>query len=278
VSYKHRNDEAKSKKKRKIQFNKAVKREITAYFDHYFPQGTFVSYLGKKFKKKIGVTDCSPKKRCYDSHNGTDFSGLGDQDVYSVGHGKVIYTSSFDKETHLCTKSETTYGCILIIEYNHPDIENPLVGLYGHLEKIYVDAGDMVTPASVIGDMGATGCPGCGVHLHYGMLQATAVNAQGAQALKSLSAQPVETWEDFIRSLPPLPEALVGQSSQQALQSKALTIRPYCTYNAPYGVRYKFIDPFGWQKKKKVDPWNQSTNDAGEKIGCSTENYYLWKY
>ncbi len=83
-------------------------------------------------------------------HPGIDFGGATGDQVKCTANGKVIWAGWYGG-----------YGnCIRIAHGNH------LETLYGHLSKIKVKVGQMVTVGDVIGAVGSTG-HSTGSHLHY---------------------------------------------------------------------------------------------------------------
>ncbi|MBI3397214.1 peptidoglycan DD-metalloendopeptidase family protein, partial [Candidatus Woesebacteria bacterium] len=147
-------------------FKSTFWEKLTASFDHTLRGGEHRPFTGATYKNPDcpnGVVGIS----CYDGHNGTDFSGSGDRDVYSVGNGGTVIFAS-DHTLDSCTPNKGGYGCVVVAQY--PDGHYVL---YAHLEKIYLNEGASLNTNIPIGYMGKTGCPSCGVHLHMGVLTQT---------------------------------------------------------------------------------------------------------
>ncbi|MBI3443286.1 M23 family metallopeptidase [Candidatus Woesebacteria bacterium] len=226
-------------------FKNGFWQRLTAAFDHVFATGTFRPFTGNTYSPSdcpSGTTGIA----CYDSHNGTDFSTVGGQEVFSVSSGTVSYVSAHGSLT--CTP-EASFGCVVIAKYS-----GNTYGLFAHLDKIFVNQGGSLNASTQIGEMGVTGCPGCGEHLHFGVLK------------------PVRGIKNSLFTF------LMGKKDWQGLLSTitstdALPYQPACTYSAPNGTQFYFSDPSGW-KGTGPDPWTQPKN----KGGCGVSSPYLWKY
>jgi murein DD-endopeptidase MepM/ murein hydrolase activator NlpD len=83
-------------------------------------------------------------------HSGIDFKGRKGDPVKSTADGKVIIAGWFQG-----------YGKCVKIRH-----KNNLETLYGHLSKVNVEVGQMVSTGQVIGKVGSTG-HSTGNHLHY---------------------------------------------------------------------------------------------------------------
>lgn len=235
------------------QFKSAFWKKLTAAFDHVLRTNIFRPFTGQTYTLRNclpGTTGIS----CYDSHNGTDFSRRGGKEVLSVADGTVVFTSEHTRRN--CTPNRGGFGCVVIVEYP----EN-IFGLYAHLNKISVDEGAEVNVNSVLGVMGNTGCPTCGVHLHFGVLKpvglATSLEMRKGYIASRMSKN---DWNDLLYQ---------ARSEQTPIPR----YRPYCTYKAPNGQRFNFQDPSGW-KGSDTDPWSMPTSEGG----CGVESPYLWKF
>lgn len=227
------------------QFKKSFWKRLTAAFDHLFKEDKFQPFTGDKYKPE----DCpsgSVGIKCYDSHNGTDFSKNPNKKVLSVANGNVIFASEHTSKT--CTPNKGGFGCVVIVEY-----PNNLFGLYAHLEKIYVTEGDPVDVNTEIAKMGNTGCPTCGKHLHFGVIKPESLSTQ---AVKSLMTK--TDWKGLLFEIK---------------QTTTPRFKPFCTYKAPNGQKFFFQDPSGWKESDK-DPWSKSK----DKGGCGIISPYLWKF
>ncbi len=212
---------------------------LTASFDHTFPAGIHRPFTGNSY------TDCVSPLSCYDSHNGTDFSHNPNENVYSVASGYTVYTSPHTDDS--CTP-ESTFGCVIIARYPGNNY-----ALYAHLDKIFVSTGDSLTQSSLIGEMGETGCPGCGEHLHFGVLRP-------AHGIKNTILSMIMSKKDW-----------AGLLSQMSSDSNPF--QAFCTYQAPNNSSFSFVDPSGWRGSDK-DPWSLPL----KKGGCGINSHYLWKF
>ena len=255
------------------QFKSAFWSTLTAAFDHELEKGIYRPFTGSTYSPK----DC-PKGvlgiLCYDSHNGTDFSAVSGSDVLSVAAGEVLYVSDFNEDTQLCVE-EKSYGCVALVEYEHPtDSNSTLVGLYAHLSKIDVEIGSTVTQNTKIGIMGKTGCKGCGVHLHFSVLKEmpSLLNIISPSLSKRMSKN---DWKTLLAELPD--EDAVQEKKLQDKDQAISSGKAYCTYNAPNGTKFSFIDPSGW-KSEETDPWSLPVDFKKKQSGCGLISPYLWRH
>lgn len=233
------------------QFNNAFNNRLTAAFDHTFRGGLFTPFTGVNYgpkECKTGQTGIT----CYDSHNGIDFDDLYNgqlyNQVYSVTQGKVIFTS--DHNTDSCIPNAGGFGCVVVVEY---PLQN-VYGLYAHLQKISVNLNDSVDENTVIGEMGKTGCPSCGKHLHFGVMQPidnTLPNTSNKMSKKD--------WGELLYTAKP---------------TQAPRYPAFCSYRAPNNQRFAFQDTSGWSLNDVPDPWSLPRNEGG----CNIISPYLWRY
>lgn len=106
------------------------------------------------------ITSYYGQRSQYEFHRGIDISGTGglNSPIYAAASGTVVQSAD------ACGKgcglwSNGTY-VIIAHGYNY-------YTYYGHLNKRYVEVGDIVTKGQVIGGMGETG-RAFGIHLHFG--------------------------------------------------------------------------------------------------------------
>jgi murein DD-endopeptidase MepM/ murein hydrolase activator NlpD len=228
-------------------FKNAFWSHMNATFDHVFKQEIFIPFTGNYYT----LADCPEGVigiSCYDSHNGVDFSRKSGNSVYSVADGVVTYTSSHEPGS-TCTPDRGGFGCVIIIHY--PNVDT--YALYAHLSEIYVNSGDLVNSSSLVGLMGNTGCPNCGIHLHFSSLLPT-------NPLSSTLAR-IMTRKDWQTTL------------YQVNPKQTQRYRPFCTYRSPNGAVLSFQDPSGWGGNG-TDPWSLLKKDGG----CGIISSYLWKY
>lgn len=223
------------------QFKSAFWDKMRALFDHAYQTEIFRPFTGDSY------SSCTNPISCYDSHNGIDFSGTGNQDVYSVSIGNVVYTSPHTNEE--CTPEPGGFGCVVIAKQT-----SGVYGLYAHLDKINVNTGDRLSASIKIGEMGATGCLGCGEHLHFGVLKPI----KNVASLLLINFMRKSDWQGLLYNIRP---------------SAAPPYPPACTYSAPNGIQFSFQDPSGWRGSDK-DPWSIPR----KKGGCGINSPYLWKF
>lgn len=229
-------------------FQTAFWARLNAAFDHYLLTGIHAPFTGASFTPVncpagvVGIT-------CYDSHNGTDFSRIGGLDVYSASSGTVLYVSEHDANT--CVPNKGGYGCVVIVRHT-----DAYYSLYAHLSKINVNKNQAVTVSTLLGEMGETGCPGCGVHLHFGVLRRIPKDS----ALPSTPQLTTLQWKNLLYQMQPTAQ-------------KTPSYRPTCSYFLPDGTKLKFVDPTGW-RGSITDPWSIQSDG----YGCGITSNYLWKF
>jgi murein DD-endopeptidase MepM/ murein hydrolase activator NlpD len=112
---------------------------------------TPIGYPGTSIiNSKFGYRNHPVRRGSIEFHSGLDFKGRKGDAVKSTADGKVILAGWFQG-----------YGKCVRIRH-----KNNLETLYGHLSKIDVKEGQMVTSGQVIGKVGSTG-QSTGNHLHY---------------------------------------------------------------------------------------------------------------
>lgn len=220
---------------------------ITALFDHEYSSDHFIPYTGIRVIGGTTPQNCNNPFACYSGHNGTDFKkSQTDGMAISVAAGKVVYTS---KPTDNCITDTSGYGCSVIVKY-----AGNLYGLYAHLNSISVSENQLVTNQTIIGEMGQTGSA-TGDHLHFGVLKPVNDNltSETAALMKN------KDWKNILFQL--------------ASDNKPPKYRSYCTYKAPNGISFAFLDPSGWSGTGK-DPWSLTRKQGG----CGINSPYIWKY
>ena len=107
---------------------------------------TITEYWGYGLRSDIGESSSR-------MHDGIDIAGLGcGSPIYAANNGRVKYASWYPG-----------YGNYIEIDHG-----NGIITFYGHLNAIYVSAGQSVSRGQRIAAMGNTGYS-FGCHLHYGM-------------------------------------------------------------------------------------------------------------
>jgi murein DD-endopeptidase MepM/ murein hydrolase activator NlpD len=123
------------------QFNRLRATAEALPFGHPAPNKSISSRFGNRIDPFFGRLAL---------HAGVDFEARTGDDVKSTGAGKVIFAGT-----------SGGYGKMVEIEHN-----KSFTTRYGHLSKISVSNGDMVTAGDVIGKAGSTG-RSTGPHVHY---------------------------------------------------------------------------------------------------------------
>ena len=93
-----------------------------------------------------------PRGGYWHNHEAIDLGGRKGDPIQSTCNGTVTF-AKLTGALGRCVKVENDYGFEV---------------LYGHLNKINVKVGDIVTKGDIVGTMGSTGRT-TGVHLHYGI-------------------------------------------------------------------------------------------------------------
>jgi murein DD-endopeptidase MepM/ murein hydrolase activator NlpD len=115
--------------------------------------------------QQFGKTNASARLYVSGSHNGVDFRAPIGTPIKSSGNGKVAGTGNTDAD---CPR--VSFGKWILIKY-----DNGLATTYGHLSKIEVSPGQVVTAGQIVGYSGNTGYS-TGPHLHVSAYAADAVN------------------------------------------------------------------------------------------------------
>lgn len=118
------------------------------------------AWISSPFGKRVDPFTGRPQK-----HTGIDFAGRKGTSIYAAADGIVIY--SLDRTTGL--------GNVIVIQHDAQQqnddgevftIPGKYRTEYGHLEKRFVENGDLVKRGDEIGRMGSSG-RSTGPHLHY---------------------------------------------------------------------------------------------------------------
>jgi len=142
-------------------FLAAWQRCTTSFFDHNLPgkkEGSGDGLLWMWTGDKLSGTqnNCTLGQDCYDGHEGYDFDDL-------TCHGSAVFPAAAGEiVTEETGWANDGYGNRVVIRHGNSGYKT----LYGHLSSIKLRTGS-VDSSNQIGEMGATGCPGCGVHLHF---------------------------------------------------------------------------------------------------------------
>jgi murein DD-endopeptidase MepM/ murein hydrolase activator NlpD len=99
-------------------------------------------------------------------HDGLDLAVVADTPVVAMMTGTVIFAGE-DTDGPKCKdnggKEERGYGLAVVV-----DNGAGWRALYAHLSKVEVSPSQTVTPETLIGTVGASGCT-TGPHLHFGL-------------------------------------------------------------------------------------------------------------
>jgi hypothetical protein len=95
-------------------------------------------------------------------HHGVEFYNGSGTPVLAAADGEVFYAG--DDRTVVYGLEVGFYGELIILQHDLPD--GTIYTLYGHLSRIGVTAGQIVTAGEQIGEVGATGWA-VGSHLHF---------------------------------------------------------------------------------------------------------------
>jgi murein DD-endopeptidase MepM/ murein hydrolase activator NlpD len=109
-----------------------------------------------------GIPGPSCPADAYWFHDGVDLAVASGTPVKSTMAGIVIFAGA-DGTGPLCNRGYRGYGLAVVV-----DGGNGLQALYAHLSQIDVATGQVVTPETVIGASGDTGCVS-GAHVHFGL-------------------------------------------------------------------------------------------------------------
>jgi len=104
----------------------------------------------------------STQNNLREPHHGVEFANPFGTPVLAAADGEVVFAGSDDK-ADLSPWSDF-YGNAVVIK--HSFAEQDLFTLYGHLSKIDVATGDVITRGTKIGEVGTAGAA-IGSHLHF---------------------------------------------------------------------------------------------------------------
>lgn len=79
-------------------------------------------------------------------------------EIYPIAPGDVIFADTW-----------SGFGKVVVIRHDYVDLTNNYYSLYGHLNEIKVTSGETRIFDKVLGIEGNSGCPGCGIHLHFSL-------------------------------------------------------------------------------------------------------------
>jgi hypothetical protein len=101
----------------------------------------------------------------HDVHHGVEFYNGSGTPVLASASGTVIYSG--DDKTHRFSPWASLYGNLILLKHTVDGMPfKAIYTLYGHLSRIDVLTGQIVTSGQKIGEVGATG-GAIGSHLHF---------------------------------------------------------------------------------------------------------------
>jgi murein DD-endopeptidase MepM/ murein hydrolase activator NlpD len=102
--------------------------------------------------------------QCYSAwHNGIDIADGGAPDLVASAPGTVIFAGCQSGSCPPPGSATGGYGLAWTVKILHP---NGFSTVYGHMNRIYVNAGEQVVEGQHIGQMGQTGTA-FGIHVHF---------------------------------------------------------------------------------------------------------------
>lgn len=112
--------------------------------------------------------DCTYDNVYWGIHLGEDMNCPAGAKVMSVGKGKVVYSA-----LHIGAKEKGNWGNIVIIAHKNPKTKAVFFSLYAHMQKRFVEKGQIVELGQPIGAVGKANTPENGwwedEHLHFGI-------------------------------------------------------------------------------------------------------------
>jgi murein DD-endopeptidase MepM/ murein hydrolase activator NlpD len=111
------------------------------------------------------IRACGDGYVSYDEHPGYDFYALLGTEVKAAAAGKVIQNGA-----ELCINTNLPGGCSAF-NYVGIDHGNGYITQYGHLSRIDVVAGEIISQGQHLGLSGYTGLASSAAHLHFEVLR-----------------------------------------------------------------------------------------------------------
>jgi len=141
---------------------------VSSWFDHAYPDGfknqLLVLYDSRARTKNLYNPNLGCYEgRCYDGHNGFDFTYVDPQPEVPGSQDLPIRPAAAGKVVVAQPDSGSDYGNYVIVDH-----QNRYFTLYAHLKAISVSQGQTVTTNDTLGIMGSTG-RSFGTHLHFGV-------------------------------------------------------------------------------------------------------------
>jgi murein DD-endopeptidase MepM/ murein hydrolase activator NlpD len=156
-----------------------------------------------------------------DPHHGVEFANPSGTPVYAAGEGTVIFAGP-DQEA-IFSPWQNYYGNLVVIQHS-----DELFTLYAHLSRVDVRAGQRVSIADKLGEVGRTGVA-VGSHLHFEVRRG---NGQDYFATHNPELWLIPAQDGAGRPLGALTISLVD-SNHTLLRNAEFTIQYYSDVSAP---------------------------------------------
>lgn len=151
-------------------------KEIDGYYDYRVLSGKHIGrvgtsdryafYLSWPVSRGLGVVT-----QCFtEDHNGIDIAHYSFPDVLAAAPGEVIFAGCHEEE---CPEDGAITGGSGLARTVMIEHDYGFITVYGHLNNIYVQEGDVVKRSQIIGQMGKSGTvhgEESGVHVHFSLL------------------------------------------------------------------------------------------------------------
>lgn len=134
------------------------------------------------------ISSCFPNNCGHGSvHHAIDISGAFGLPIYASYEGTVLYVSNTCNENYgkaspyscPCGKGTGCLGKSVYLLHNYNGVQ--YVSRYGHMQKVNVNTGDVVTKNTIIGENGSTGASS-GAHLDFTIWQGNSTSKPGVNS------------------------------------------------------------------------------------------------
>ncbi|MEN6408081.1 MAG: M23 family metallopeptidase [Anaerolineaceae bacterium] len=96
-------------------------------------------------------------------HTGVEIQAPAGTAVHAAADGVVVAAGDLTGTDYDALRS---YGNVVVLRHDFPDLSQPLFTLYAHLDRVAVQVGQTLSLGDVVGTVGATGIA-TGPHLHF---------------------------------------------------------------------------------------------------------------
>lgn len=96
-------------------------------------------------------------------HTGVEIQAPAGTLVHAAADGVVVAAGDLTDTDYDALRS---YGNVVVLRHDFPDLSQPLFTLYAHLDQVAVQVGDTLSVGDLVGTVGATGIA-TGPHLHF---------------------------------------------------------------------------------------------------------------